>query len=97
MHTAGSWEQGTVVTVQMDQPGPLISLLVTLPSIEAKPLLSGGPSGLLKSAMGSLGERGRRRQRVSVAFKDAQSDEKSEDTPVQEETNSPESSDTETS
>ena len=70
LHTAGSpWEQGTVVTVAMDRPGPLLGPLNTLSTIEAIFDLSEGTPGLLKAAMGSLGERGKRRQRISITFK----------------------------
>ena len=72
LHTAGSWEQGTVVTVIMDKAGPLIGPLKTLPTLDAKPLSAPNAPGLLRSAMGSLGEKGRRRQRIGIVFKGGQ-------------------------
>ena len=88
LHTAGSWEQGTVVTVIIDKAGPLIGPLKTLPTIDAKPLLTPNSSGLLKSAMGSLGEKGRRRQRISIAFKESEAPQPDGDATPEQETSS---------
>ena len=88
LHTAGSWEQGTVVTVIIDKAGPLIGPLKTLPTIDAKPLLTPTSSGLLKSAMGSLGEKGRRRQRISIAFKESEAPQLDGDATPEQETSS---------
>jgi uncharacterized protein YktA (UPF0223 family) len=88
LHTAGSWEQGTVVTLILDKAGPLIGPLKTLHTIDAKPLLTPTSSGLLKSAMGSLGEKGRRRQRISIAFKESEAPQPVSDTTMGQETSS---------
>ena len=88
MHTAGSWEQGTVVTVIIDKAGPLIGPLKTLPTIDAKPLSTPTSSGLLKGAMGSLGEKGRKRQRISIAFNESEAPQPDSDTATKQETSS---------
>ena len=80
LHTAGSWEQGTVVTVAMDTPGPLLSPLNALPTLEATPEVLEGSLGMLRTAMGSLGERGRRRQRINITFRNPQDAKEGQDT-----------------
>ena len=87
-NTAGSWEQGTVVTVIIDKAGPLIGPLKTLPTIDAKPLSTPTSSGLLKGAMGSLGEKGRKRQRISIAFNESEAPQPDSNTATAQETSS---------
>ena len=64
----------------MDTPGPLLSPLNALPTLVATPEVSEGTPGMLRAAMGSLGERGRRRQRINIAFKNPQDTKESQDT-----------------
>ncbi|MCZ6790108.1 MAG: hypothetical protein O7D33_09290 [Chloroflexi bacterium] len=88
LHTAGSWEQGTVVTVIIDKAGPLIGPLKKMPTIEAKPLLATTSSGFLKGAMGSLGDKGRKRPRINITFKESEAPQPDSDTATGQETSS---------
>ena len=61
LHTGGSWDQGTTITVVLEKQIPLISLMSKLPGVEATPELSqndspakGIPSSLLRAKKGKV-------------------------------------------
>ncbi|MBI4199115.1 MAG: hypothetical protein HY535_01400 [Chloroflexi bacterium] len=68
LHTAGSWEQGTVVTVLLESPVPLVKLLGGQPGVVVNPNLPAAGTGVLRTTIGALGERSRRRQRIGLSF-----------------------------
>ena len=68
LHTAGSWDQGTVVTIVIGKPGPLLSQLATIPDLKVTP--DPTPEGGLFKTISSMGERSRRRQRIGLSFSD---------------------------
>ena len=74
LHTAGSWDEGTVVTVSLDRPGPLLSQLAAMPFLKVTRESTPEGGGFLKSAIGTLGERSKRRQRIEISFIDAPED-----------------------
>ena len=61
LRTAGSWDRGTVVDIELERPMPLLSFLSDIPALEVVP--GGG-------AVKGVSEKGRPPQRISLAFKD---------------------------
>jgi membrane protein involved in colicin uptake len=58
LHTRGSWDKGTAITVVLDKPMPLISILLKIPGVEVTPellqkdsLMKGRPGFLLRSGI----------------------------------------------
>ena len=82
LHTAGSWDEGTVVTVSLDRPGPLLSQLAAIPFLNVTREATQESGGFLKSAIGTLGERSKRRQRIAISFIDAPEDANVAEEPV---------------
>ena len=71
LHTRGSWDRGTTVTVVLDKPMPLISMISKIPGVEATPelpqkdsLVRGASSSLLRA--GGKGVR-----RIKLTLKEA--------------------------
>ena len=63
LHTRGSWDRGTAITVVLDKPMPLISIILKIPGVEVTPelpqkdsLIKGRPGSLLRA--GSKGVKG---------------------------------------
>jgi hypothetical protein len=63
LHTRGSWDRGTAITVVLDKPMPLISIISKIPEVEVTPelpqkdsLIKGRPGSLLRA--GSKGVKG---------------------------------------
>lgn len=71
LYTRGSWDQGTTITVVLEKPMPLISILSQAPGFEVIPEVRGkeGPSPALPSTL----QRGpeRRVPRMNLALKEA--------------------------
>ena len=72
LQTRGSWERGTTITVVLDKPIPLISLISKIPGVEVTPELpqkdssvKGTPSSLLRAG-------GKGVKRIKLALKEAQ-------------------------
>jgi hypothetical protein len=56
LHTRGSWDKGTVITVVLDKPMPLVSIILKMPGVKVTPgllekesLNKGKPGFLLRS------------------------------------------------
>jgi hypothetical protein len=72
LHTRGSWDRGTTITVVLDKPMPLISLISKIPDVEVTPelpqkdsLVRGRSSSLLRT--GGKGVKG-----IKLILKEAQ-------------------------
>ena len=77
LRTAGSWEEGTIVTIVLDEPSPVISLLEAIPMVEAMPKPVEG-KGTFMAGLGSLGDKGRQRERIAITFRDQEETEDNE-------------------
>jgi len=62
LRTAGSWEGGTVVTIVLERPIPLVRLLSEIPGLRVTP---GGSSQPIKKG---LGGQGRPMGKITIAF-----------------------------
>jgi len=72
LHTRGSWDRGTTITVVLDKPIPLISIISKIPGVEVTPellqkdsLAKGAPSSLLKAG-------GKGVKRIKLTLKEVQ-------------------------
>ncbi len=77
VRTSGTWDQGTIVTVSLDSPIPLLEMLSDLPEIEAtsSPLSTGG---FPKMSLLSRGERPGNRDRIGIAFITSEDEEETQ-------------------
>jgi len=73
LHTRGSWDRGTIITVVLDKPIPLMSMISKIPGVEVTPellqkddLVKGIPSSLLKEGKKGV-------KRVKLTLKEVQS------------------------
>jgi len=73
LHTRGSWDRGTIITVVLDKPIPLMSMISKIPGVEVTPellqkddLVKGTPSSLLKGGKKGV-------KRVKLTLKEVQS------------------------
>lgn len=71
LRTAGSWDEGTVITILLENPMPVLSMLKAIPMVVATPVPPEG-GGLLKTAVGPLADRGKRRDRIAITFEGQQ-------------------------
>ena len=70
-HTKGSWDRGTTITVVLDKPTPLLSIISKIPGVEVTPelpqkdsLAKGKPSSL-------LGGEGKGAKRIKITLREA--------------------------
>ncbi len=70
LYTRGSWDRGTTVTVVLDKPIPLISLISKTPGVEVTPELPEKDS-LVKEKSGSLPRGGKGLKRIKLTLKEA--------------------------
>ncbi|MBI2172197.1 MAG: hypothetical protein HYU30_09330 [Chloroflexi bacterium] len=77
--TSGSWDEGIVLSVVLDEPLPLLSMLQAIAMVEATPYSKEG-GGRLKTIRGPLEKGGKPMERVVITFKDQEDPEGKEET-----------------
>ena len=72
LRTTGSWDQGTTITVVLDKPIPLISIISKIPGVEVTPELPSEDSLAKATSSSPLGARKRGVKRIKITLREAQ-------------------------
>ena len=70
LYTRGSWDQGTTITVVLDKPAPLISLISQTPGIEVTPELLDKDILVKEKSSLLLGAGGKGVKRIKLALRE---------------------------
>ncbi len=71
LYTRGSWDRGTTITVVLDKPASLISIISKIPGVEATPELPEKESLLKGTSSSLLGTKRKGAKRIKLALKEA--------------------------
>ena len=72
LHVRGSWDRGTTITVALDKPIPLISMISKIPEIEATPELLQKDNSVKGTSSSLLRAKGKGVKRIKLTLKKGQ-------------------------